>query len=62
MADPILVDTAAAATFVGVHPVTIRQWARRHGLTRYGTRTRAMYDLRELQARVRDTPTRTHGH
>lgn len=50
MTEPILVDTAAAATFVGVRPTTMRDWARRYQLTRYGTRMRRQYDLRELQA------------
>lgn len=56
MSQPILVDTTAAATFAGVRPGTIRQWARRHGLTRYGTRMRALYDLRELEVLLSDTP------
>lgn len=50
MSDPILVDTEAAAVFAGIRPVTMRTWARRYELTRYGTRMRARYDLREIRA------------
>lgn len=50
VAEPILVDTAAAATFVGVRPGTIHVWAHRHGLTKHGTLGRRLWDLRELQA------------
>ncbi len=60
MPEPILVDTAAAATYVGVRPTTLRDWRRRYQLTRYGTRRRALYDLHELHAVMRqrdaDTP------
>lgn len=59
MTAPILVDAAAAATFAGVEPDTIHQWASRGRITRHGTRSNRLYDLREIQLLVRDTPTRT---
>ncbi|WP_278260506.1 transcriptional regulator [Nocardia sp. AG03] len=45
-----LVPTDLAALAAGVAPATIRQWARRGKLTRYGTPHRARYDLTEIQA------------
>jgi hypothetical protein len=42
------VSTKAAALALGVPEGTIRQWARRGKLTRYGTGWHAEYDLREL--------------
>ncbi|MGW4635297.1 transcriptional regulator [Nocardia sp. NPDC004415] len=43
-----LVPTELAALAAGVEQATIRQWARRGKLTRYGTPRRARYDLSEL--------------
>ena len=43
-----LVPTELAALAVGVGAATIRKWASRGRLTRYGTRARAEYDLDEL--------------
>lgn len=45
-----LVETELAALAVGVPEATIRQWARRGKLTRYGSPQRARYDLAELKA------------
>jgi hypothetical protein len=42
------VPTKVAAIAVGVAEATIRQWARRGRLTRYGTPGRAEYDIEEL--------------
>jgi hypothetical protein len=42
------VPTKVAAIAVGVPEATIRQWARRGRLTRYGTPGRAEYDIEEL--------------
>ena len=49
------VPTELAALAAGVSAATIRKWASRGKLTRYGTPGRAEYDLeeiRELTARV----------
>ncbi|MFE3038115.1 hypothetical protein ACFXKY_41445 [Streptomyces canus] len=46
------VPTALAALALDVREGTIRQWARRGKLTRYGTRRQALYDLNELAALV----------
>ena len=43
-----MVPTELAALAVGVTEATIRKWASRGKLTRYGTARRAMYDLDEL--------------
>lgn len=51
----VTVPTELAALAAGVSVATIRKWARRGKLTRYGTLGRAEYDLdevRELMARV----------
>jgi hypothetical protein len=40
--------TQLAALATGVSEATIRQWARRGKLTRYGTPKRAEYDIDEL--------------
>lgn len=45
--------TKAAAEMFGVREATIRQWARRGRLTRYGQPGRAEYDIYELAALVR---------
>ncbi|WP_329563716.1 hypothetical protein [Kitasatospora sp. NBC_01266] len=44
------VPTELAALALGVQEGTIRMWARRGKLTRYGTRQSALYDLAELTA------------
>lgn len=44
------VPTKLAALAVGVQESTIRQWARRGKLTRYGSPGRAQFDLAELVA------------
>ena len=46
------VPTSLAALALDVREGTIRQWARRGKLTRYGTRRQALYDLNELAALV----------
>lgn len=46
------VPTALAALALDVREGTIRQWARRGKITRYGTRRQALYDLNELTALV----------
>jgi hypothetical protein len=53
--DPILVDTAAAAAAVGVHPGIIRKWAHRGRLTRQGqdAKGRTLYDLRDVHHAAR---------
>lgn len=51
----ITVPTELAALAAGVAVATIRKWASRGKLTRYGSPSRAEYDLdeiRELMARV----------
>ncbi|MER5401724.1 transcriptional regulator [Streptomyces sp. NPDC002599] len=54
------VPTELAALVLGVREVTIRQWARRGKITRYGTARRALYDLDELTELARTTtPTPT---
>lgn len=54
-----MVPTELAALAVGVSEATIRKWASRGKLTRYGSPGRAQYDLDEL-ARIaagsRDSP------
>jgi hypothetical protein len=50
-----LVPTELAALAAGVGEATIRKWASRGKLTRYGTRNRAEYDLDELLAILRAT-------
>ncbi|MER7488635.1 MerR family transcriptional regulator [Streptomyces sp. NPDC126497] len=47
---PRTVPTELAALAVGVSPATIRKWASRGKLTRYGGPQRAEYDLDELRA------------
>jgi hypothetical protein len=42
------VPTELAALAAGVPEATIRKWASRGKLTRYGSARRAMYDLDEL--------------
>ncbi|MGR7002793.1 MerR family transcriptional regulator [Yinghuangia aomiensis] len=47
---PLIVDTAAAAVFAGVKPVTIRSWIQRGKLTHHGhdRRGRTLVDLHEV--------------
>lgn len=47
---PRVVPTELAALALGVPPATIRKWASRGKLTRYGRPGRAEYDLDELFA------------
>ncbi|MFC8076471.1 helix-turn-helix domain-containing protein [Streptomyces sp. NPDC057307] len=42
------VPTELAALAAGVTPATIRKWASRGKITRYGEPRRALYDLTEL--------------
>jgi hypothetical protein len=43
-----MVPTELAALAAGVSPATIRKWASRGKITRYGSPGRAQYDLDEL--------------
>ncbi|HZB30914.1 MAG TPA: MerR family transcriptional regulator [Streptosporangiaceae bacterium] len=52
------VPTKIAAIAVGVPEATIRQWARRGRLTRYGTPGRAEYDIEELTSIAEERTTR----
>ncbi|MES9535746.1 MULTISPECIES: hypothetical protein [unclassified Actinomadura] len=53
------VPTELAALAAGVAAATIRKWASRGQLTRYGSPRRAEYDLDELyELVVRKTPSR----
>jgi len=54
------VPTSLAALALDVREGTIRQWARRGKLTRYGTRRQALYDLDELAALVAGETTPAH--
>jgi hypothetical protein len=47
-ADRVTVPTELAALAAGVADATIRKWASRGKLTRYGSPQRAEYDLEEL--------------
>lgn len=49
---PRTVPTELAALAAGVSPATIRKWASRGKITRYGRPGRAEYDLDELSAIV----------
>ncbi len=53
------VPTRLAAQALGIPEATIRQWAKRGKVTRYGTPTRAMYDLAELMTIVDEPPNET---
>jgi len=46
--DRVTVPTELAALAAGVTVATIRKWASRGKLTRYGNRRRAEYDLGEV--------------
>lgn len=50
-----LLTTDEAAIACGVKPQTVRQWHARGKLTRYGTRQRALWHVRELAALVRQS-------
>lgn len=57
-----LVPTQLAALAVGVTEATIRKWASRGKITRYGSPGRAQYDLNELmelKSSASDPPTST---
>jgi hypothetical protein len=47
-AGPCTVPTRVAALAVGVSEATIRKWASRGAITRYGRPGRAEYDIGEL--------------
>jgi hypothetical protein len=51
---PRTVPTQLAAMLAGVTEATIRKWASRDKLTRYGRPGRAEYDIEELYALVVD--------
>lgn len=53
---PRTVSTELAALAAGVSPATIRKWASRGRLTRYGRPGRAEYDLAELTEITRRRP------
>jgi hypothetical protein len=55
------VPTSLAALALDVREGTIRQWARRGKITRYGTRRQALYDLNELAALVAAETTTANG-
>jgi hypothetical protein len=55
------VPTSLAALALDVREGTIRQWARRGKITRYGTRRQALYDLNELAALVAAETTTAPG-
>ncbi|TDC98382.1 hypothetical protein [Actinomadura sp. 7K507] len=52
------VPTELAALAAGVGVATIRKWASRGKLTRYGSSRRAEYDLDELYELIARTPLR----
>lgn len=51
-----LVPTELAALATGVREATVRKWASRGKITRYGGHARAMYDLDELMELAAMTP------
>lgn len=59
------VPTKLAAMAAGVGEATIRKWASRGKLTRYGSRGRAEYDIDELlelaSAQAQASLTQRHG-
>ena len=55
------VPTELAALAAGVSAATIRKWASRGKLTRYGTAGRAEYSLDELRGILRGNATRIAG-
>ena len=56
----ITVPTELAALAAGVHVATIRKWASRGKLTRYGSPRRAEYDLHELHELMAKVSPRRH--
>lgn len=58
---PRTVPTKVAALAVNVSEPTIRQWARRGKLTRYGTPGRAEYDINELIRLAEDRAAKGRG-
>lgn len=55
MTEPILIDIAAAAALADVRQEVIWQWASRGHITRHGTRTRRLYDAREIARHAQRT-------
>jgi hypothetical protein len=55
------VPTDLAALAAGVSAATIRKWASRGKLTRYGTPGRAEYSLDELRGILRENAARIAG-
>jgi hypothetical protein len=55
------VPTDLAALAAGVSAATIRKWASRGKLTRYGTAGRAEYSLDELRGIIRENAARIAG-
>ena len=53
-----LVPTELAALAAGATEATIRKWASRGKITRYGTPGRALYDLDEITGILLGNPTR----
>jgi predicted site-specific integrase-resolvase len=51
-----LLTTTDAAYAAGVAPATIRKWAERGKIRRYGTPNRALWQLTEIAAAARNTP------
>jgi hypothetical protein len=51
---PRLVPTGLAALAAGVTSATIRKWASRGKIRRFGTPQRALYDLDELMLLLND--------
>jgi hypothetical protein len=49
-----LIPTELAALAAGVSEATIRKWASRGKITRYGSPSRAQYDIDELIELVQD--------
>ncbi|SNR59246.1 hypothetical protein SAMN06265355_104432 [Actinomadura mexicana] len=52
--DARLVPTGLAALAAGVSAATIRKWASRGKIKRFGTPRRALYDLNELMLLIDD--------
>lgn len=55
-ANHVRVPTELAALAAGVAEATIRKWASRGKLTRYGSRRRAEYDLAEIYELLTKSP------
>ncbi|MFJ9840747.1 hypothetical protein ACIRYZ_09805 [Kitasatospora sp. NPDC101155] len=56
-----LVPTELAALAAGVSEATVRKWASRGRLTRYGSPARAQYDLDEIVNKQFDQPYRRNS-